>query len=472
MARWNSCNLLQFAPEARRLWQFDAKGGGYVLSREQRVPYTQPLPARFGAKNWSALWQPKLNIAWLPPEHVYLRVVDLPASSPEETYSMVELQLEKLSPLPVAQVVWMMHPLGTHTAEAKGDAPPEALQTVAVVIVARSAVEAFLGKLEQEGFQADRLEAPMLDLLTTIPSNEDGAWIFPLGIAGQHAALVAWQSGGVLRNLSFLALPVAGDRAAELKSQLTLLVMAGEVEGWLTTSPQWHVVADPANAGDWEQLLRTALDEPARITPAPTPVELAARTAKRAAAATTNLLPAEYSVRYKQEFQDRLWLHGLGYAGVMYAIFLVVYFCATGVLGYRTHNVETQVAQISNEYTNSIQLKARSAVLKDREQLKYAALDCWQTVAQALPAGLAIQRFSFADGKTLSLGGTCTQDQLPLITGKDQFYDGVRKALGSDGQPMFDQNPDAGEPLVYRVAPNGVNWNFAVDRLRSESDVK
>src|ERR1700744_4839663 len=129
MARWTSSNLLHFAPDAKRLWQFDAKGGGYVLKNEQRVPYTKILPAKFSAKTWSSLWQPKLNIAWLPPESAYLRVIELPASTAEETASMVELQLEKLSPLPVAQVVWMMHVMGTHLAPAKGDAPAESLQT-------------------------------------------------------------------------------------------------------------------------------------------------------------------------------------------------------------------------------------------------------------------------------------------------------------------------------------------------------
>ena len=33
MARWNSCNILHFAPDAKRLWQFVAKGGGFVLGR-------------------------------------------------------------------------------------------------------------------------------------------------------------------------------------------------------------------------------------------------------------------------------------------------------------------------------------------------------------------------------------------------------------------------------------------------------
>src|SRR6202012_3602652 len=140
---------------------------------------------------------------------------------------------------------------------------------------------------------------------------------------------------------------------------------------------------------------------------------------------------------YRQQFHDRLWLHGLGYAGVLYAIYLIGFFCATTYLGYRTSNVESQVAQISNDYTNAIQLKARFGVLKSRQDLKYAALNCLQAVAQSLPAGLIIHRFSFQNGEKLSLSGQCPQDQISFITEKDQFYDGVRKAVGADGQPLF-----------------------------------
>ena len=64
---------------------------------------------------------------------------------------------------------------------------------------------------------------------------------------------------------------------------------------------------------------------------------LAGRTAKRAAAgAKVNLLPPEFTARYHQQFVDRLWLRGLAYVGVLYAISLVIYFCAVAVLGYRT----------------------------------------------------------------------------------------------------------------------------------------
>ena len=459
MARWNSCNILQTAPDANRLWQFDAKSG--ALNREISSPTGQPLPAKYVAKSWTSLWQPKLNVAWLPPENIFLRVVELPKSSFGETLAMVELQLEKLSPVPVAQIVW--------TLQILPQSPAENLQTIIVVIVERSVVEEFLGKLETQGYLADRLEAPMLDQLAATTATEDGAWIYPALLNGQNAALVAWWFGGALRNLSYVVLPLDGDRAKSLKEQLAQLAWAGELEGWLTAQPKWHLVADGATAGEWETFLRDGLGEPvAVIKPMPLP-ELAAHTARRAAAADASnavLLPTEFSARYRQQFFDRLWLHGLFATGILYAVCVAIYFCATFVLGIQTHKIEQQVADISGSYTNVLKLKAQYDVLKERQDLKYAALDCWKIVAQQLPAGISMGRFSFGDGHKLSLGGTVTPDQITPIT---DFYDTLRKSQ-LNGQPMF--NPEGGESARATIGNNNVTWNFSLKLRRAEENAR
>ena len=467
MARWNSCNILHVAPDAKRLWQFDAKGGGFVLDREQRVPHTEALPAKGVAKQWSSLWQPKLNVAWLPLENVFLRVVELPASNLEETQSMVELQLEKISPLPVTQIVWTLHVLGTHQSPAKADGTVESLQTAVVVIVERSVVEEFLGRLESDGYLADRLETPMLDQLETVAANEDGAWLFPFSLGGQNAALVAWWCGGALRNLSLVTLPVAGDRAKELKEQLAHIAWSGELEGWLTAPPKWHLSADPVNATEWENVLHAALGEPVQVVAPPAPAELAARTAKRASAAgKSNLLPVEFTTRYHQQFVDRLWLRALAYTGIAYAVVVAIYFGAVAVLGFQTGRIEGQVVALNGGYTTAMQFKARYEVLKERQLLKYAALDCWQLVAQELPPGISLQRSSFVDGRKVSLNGQVGSDAIPNII---NFYDKLRK-VKLNGLPVFD--PNSGEQLTYRQAGNQVSWNFSLELLHPEVETR
>ena len=469
MSRWNTCNILHLAPDAKRLWQFDAKGKGFVLGREQRVPHGEPLPANWISKSWSSLWQPKLNVAWLPSESVFLRVVELPAANAEETFSMVELQLEKLSPIPVTQIVWTMHPLGTHQSAAKADGTMESLQTVIVVIASRATVEEFLGRLERDGFLSDRLEAPMLDQLESVQPKEDSVWVFPLTLAGQNAALVAWWFGGALRSLSFIALTPGADRMKNLQGQFAQLVWAGELEGWLTAQPKWHLVADGAAAGEWETLLREALNEPVEVVK-PLPLqELAALTSRRATSATSTnaaLLPPEFSAHYRQQFVDRLWLRGLFATGVLYAIAVVVYFCATFLLGIQTGKVEQQVAAISDDYTNALQLKARYDVLVQRQNLKFAALDCWKVVAELLPQGISLQRFSFANGQTLTLSGTTTPDQINTLF---NFNSAMQKAM-LNGQPMFDLH--AGDPVSPRTSGGGVSWNFSLQLANPEEQAQ
>ena len=82
---------------------------------------------------------------------------------------MVELQLEKLSPLPVNQVVWSFELVPQSAGE---------LQTVVVIIAERSLVEDFLGKLESAGYLADRLELPFVHQLLTTSIDGDGVWIY------------------------------------------------------------------------------------------------------------------------------------------------------------------------------------------------------------------------------------------------------------------------------------------------------
>ena len=238
MARWQFCNILHAGTDAHRLWQFDAKGGGFALKREHGGASGEPLPFNLVAKSWRSLWQPKLNVAWLPPENVFLRVVELPRINFEETLAMVELQLEKLSPIPVTQIVWNIHLL-PHT---EGN-----LQTVIVMIVARNTVEEFLGQLEGQGYLADRLELPLLDQLQATTITRNGAWIYPEVAGGRNAALVAWWYGGVLQNLSLITLPAA-NRPESLKEQLLQMAWAGELEGWLPAPPAWHLVADAPTA--------------------------------------------------------------------------------------------------------------------------------------------------------------------------------------------------------------------------------
>lgn len=461
MARLHSCNVLKSTGNDRQLWQFNAQGN-FPLAREQNAPGGQTLSASLAHKSWGQLWQPRLNIALLPPDSVFFRVVQLPPSNFAETLSMVELQLEKLSPIPTGQVVWSVYVL-----PPAADAPANELQTLIVVFVERKVVEEFLGELETAGYLADRIELSALDLIATAKIDGNGAWIYPGASGGPDTALVAWWYGGKLQSLSPITMPAAGDRAEALKEQLAQMAWAGELEGWLTALPQWTLVADDEAVAQWEAPLRQGLDAPIRLVNPLPAADLAALTAKRAAASDGkgNLIPPEFAIRYRNQFFDRLWIRGVFAVGAIYFLLVGIYLAAVSVQDYRVGAVEAQVEGLSEDYTNALQLKARFQVLKTREELKFAALDCWKVTAELLPETLTLESFGFSDGRKLALSGTAPADSVGDV---NKFYGDIRKATVNN-QPMFDFNK--GQQLSTRVGPGGlVNWNFGLELKRTEAD--
>ena len=274
MARWYSANVLANAPGGRRLWQLSATGNRFTVQEEKAFLPTEKIPARVAGKSWQNLFRGKLNLAWLPTSKVFFRAVQLPASDPAETVQMVELQLEKISPLPVAQIVWSVYLLPRPTDK------PDALQTVIVIIAARNAVEDFLGHLEGSSYMADRLEASGLDQLLATNIREEGIWLFPG--AEDEPVLAVWWYGGTAHNLTMISLPAGLERGARLRTQIEQITWAGELEGWLTSLPRIHLVAGPQEAHFWEEVFKEAGETITVLPPVPLP-QLVALSAQRCA---------------------------------------------------------------------------------------------------------------------------------------------------------------------------------------------
>jgi len=337
-------------------------------------------------------------------------------------------------------------------------------QTVIVLIVARELVEEFLGQLEGQGYQADRLELPLLDQLQATAITEDGAWIYPQAQEGKTTALVAWWYGGVLQNLDLLTLP-AVPQASSLKEQLLQMAWAGEMEGWLKAAPRWHLVADATTAAQWEPVLREGMEQPiARTAPLPAP-ELAASTANRAAHSDprASLLPLEFATRYQQQFVDRLWMRGLLAVAAIYLLGVAVYGVALGVATFRTRAVEKAVADRGASFTNAVQSKLRYQVLKERQELKFAALECWNLTARHLPDSATLETMDFIGGKKLTLRGSAPADQLKELY---DFESKLRKETSTNGDLVFDST--RGEHVNYTVQGGNVRWNFSLELNRAE----
>ena len=115
-----------------------------------------------------------------------------------------------------------------------------------------------------------------------------------------------------MRNLNLVHLPASENRGQILKEQIAQMSWAGELEGWLTSPPRWHLVTDKASAPQWEPVINPNLDQPFETVEPVSGPELAALTAQRAAPADPriNLVPPEFTAHYRQEFVDRMVAKG------------------------------------------------------------------------------------------------------------------------------------------------------------------
>jgi hypothetical protein len=462
--RLHSFNVLDSSPAERRLWHFTVERDDLKLGSETTVSSNALLPEKIVEKDWHELYQPKLNIAWLPAEQVFLRVVQLPAVDRQELMSMLEFQLEKLSPLPVAQVVWSAEVLPSSV---------EKMQTTIVCIVARDLVEQFLGAIEASSFQPDRLEVPNLNQIIADGQREDGGWIYVGSGADGESCTVAWWSGGTLQQLQFLRLPVpampSGEknalaahdvraaRSRYLHEQLMQVAWAGELEGWLTLPVKWRIVADEQSAAYWQSLVKDWSEDDVEVHPAADRKGMAQFSAKRVLRGESgaNLLPAEYAARYHQQYTDRLWMRALGALVMAYVFGVIIYMVALQFYTFKDSGLKTQIASIANSYTNVLKLKERVGVMEEQLTMKYAALDCWKVASELLPEGFNLVNLVLGNrGRTMRLEGTAPPDQRDKVI---EFNDAVRKAE-INGKPLF---KDVTPPnMNARSGSQNISWNF------------
>jgi hypothetical protein len=455
MARWNSANVLQLAGDQKRIWHFNIRGDGPSLSREEAKLPSETLSSKLVSKDWQTLYQPKLNVAWLPADKAFLRVLQLPpADNIEETTSMIDLQMEKISPLPTAQIVWTFELLPQRPGQA---------QTAIVVIAPRNLVEEFLGKLEGESFLADRLEIPFLDQLLATKIDADGVWIYPgLGVAPDNC-VVAWWYGGVLQNVSLLHLPLE-DRGQFLRDQIAQMAWAGELEGWITSAPRRFLIADGGTASAWLPLLQEGSDQRVEVI-APLPAaELAKLTAQRATRekAPSGLVPPEFAARYRQQFVDRIWMRSLFGVALLYLFGVFVYLAFVQYMDFQVSKIEQQARNLAPGYTNALRLRDQVRVMQDQLNLQFAALECYKAIATEIPEGIQVDGINFSRGKLLTLFGTAPADAATKI---NEFSEKLH-GLTSNGQPLFKPGP----PPSWTRRGADATWNLALELTKGEGD--
>ena len=274
---------------------------------------------------------------------------------------------------------------------------------------------------------------------------------------------MAWWYDGVLHNLTLLHVPPEPEAGRYLRQQLAQMAWAGEVEGWVTAPPRWHLVAGPELAVTWEPWLREEGEPVEMVAETAAAAEVAALTARRAAgrAERHGLLPADIAARYRQQFIDRIWMRrpggGPGDGGGRHP-------GLPGRPAGAACSRSTAWRSISwpraSSYTNAMKIKAEVQVLQDQVDLQYAALECWKAAATLLPSELTLEGLNFQRGKTVTVFGSgpaeASQERRRLQRGARQGH-----LQGSD---PFQQGVHAGSA---QHPGQGLRWSLTAELKRN-----
>ncbi|MBL6844409.1 MAG: hypothetical protein ISQ73_13265 [Verrucomicrobiae bacterium] len=460
--RWNDCNVIQVFPDLKRLWHFSVAEKQVVQKAKLNHSGETPIPPKQVEQTWRQFLQKRLNIAWLPAEHIFLRIVNLPKGEDlDETKQMLEFQLEKLSPVPVSQIVWSFEIL---------PCPDPTQQTVLLALAESSSIEKLLGDLEESGFQTDRIESPLIHPLSTATFDSDCVRVH----LQEHDedffdCMISWHINGWTQHVGLSKLPKSDQGAKLLIDNLNNTAWSGELEGWLSEAPALRFVGGEHVPSSWLEAAKGWTSKEIHNEPAPEEDEQAQVSAERAtrSLSTTNLMLEDLRTKYRQQYIDGLWMSSLGGVAMVYIFGVLIYFVA--LEWRRGDNIELQTGLRSkaNSYTNTMQLQAKVNILQEQVDLKYSALDCLKVISEMMPDGMSLLSFNFRQGKVLTLRGKVPTDESIKVTDYHGFL--IDAKVGE--KPLFSSVSDptiSNASSRRKSAENPTStWSFNCELRRS-----
>ena len=110
-----ACNVVDCSSGRQQFWRFTGSKNQMKLVDVREADLGEKIPDKQLDRDASQMWRAHCqNDAWLPADKVFFRVLQLPLCDARELPGMVELQLEKVSPLPLGRAVWSFEVTPTH----------------------------------------------------------------------------------------------------------------------------------------------------------------------------------------------------------------------------------------------------------------------------------------------------------------------------------------------------------------------
>jgi Tfp pilus assembly protein PilN len=348
----------------------------------------------------------------LPARTVLLRVVELPTQDADEIYAMVDLQVDKLSPFPVDELIVSHETLG----------PTRGGTRVMVVAARVEVVEAMGSALSRIGLRADRIDVDVLGwwhLLRDELKDSSGGQVIIL-TEPEDTVLLLVRDGNLI-----LVRSLGGedglDRAtycATLAEDFSYALTSIEAECGgveIQACTLWHHGAPPED-------LRTALrvvtgtDVGLReFRDLPPLSQGLAQRAAESAEGTADLAPPEWEARQSSnQVRRRLVVATAGLMG----LWLVVVVSFAGVLGSqksKLSGIQDRLKALEAPAAEVRLVREKAQFLERYTNRNFSALENLRAITIAMPEGIDINSFNYSKGGSISLRGTADTKQ-PVFT--------------------------------------------------------
>ena len=435
----SACNVVDCSSGKQQFWRFNKGKNQMKLVDVRETALDEPIQAKHLERDTSQMWNAHCqNDAWIPAQKVYFRVVQLPQCSEKELPGMVELQVDKISPLPLSQAVWTFELVPVYR-------PDRDQQTVVVMIAEKSVVERYVGDLEKIGYRPDRLEPAVLHQLMATPeggSRPDGAWIYPSFGEEQIVCTVAWWDEGVLHNITQIAIS-SREHLNELTSHLTATTWAGEMEGWLTGDTDWHLVAGNQLGEERLDILNDWAGKGVQVEEPPETNAMAAAAAGRAVRSLNqgNLLPPDRRAMYHRDDVDRVWGNILTWSVMFYVVLLSVYLVVISQVAAKEEEAYQANRKARDMQKDYKEFGVKRRLLEEQLELRWTALSVFKAVSEHIPEDVTLDSIVFSEsrnnqGNNITLRGRVSQGDSKKLQDYSEALANV-VVVEKENQPLF-----------------------------------
>lgn len=425
------CHIVFQEDGTTHLKSFAARGKNFAFQKSISVDESEAFPKVTYDKTWKSAFSPSLNVAILPASEVFYRILNLPTVEESEIPEMVELQLERISPLPPNQIYWSWEILRDH--EQTGESNHT---NVLVSIVEQKTVHNFCSDLESRNFYADMVSIGHLLHFKDVPDRQDVLRIHATRKDEAAECLIQWWVDGQLRNISQMEESSLENLVPQVEQELRQTYWAGQMEGWIDTMPPLEVHCRAEDKSGWNALKEGLSVMNIQFCDPIPEIDLDTRLATYFGRGEihSDLQPGDIKKTYQSRQFDSLWMNALVGLAALYLVGLGVYFFFLKQAQNERDGVKGNIAAISNVYTNALKLDEQIRITQGQLDLRFAALDSWKVVVDVLPQDLTFRQFKFSKGESLLLSGEGPYGKNDLV---NSYVDALTALVAADGKKTF-----------------------------------